>query len=64
MSFLKLNTWSKQYYASATEDIPEMHQLITWLEGKLPEILDETAIVHGDYSMMNIMFHQKKVPNT
>ncbi|XP_076822327.1 acyl-CoA dehydrogenase family member 11-like isoform X2 [Clavelina lepadiformis] len=52
-----LSTWSKQYRSAADTNIPEMDQLINWLQNKLPSIKDESTIVHGDYSLSNIMFH-------
>uniref|UniRef100_H2ZGM9 Aminoglycoside phosphotransferase domain-containing protein n=1 Tax=Ciona savignyi TaxID=51511 RepID=H2ZGM9_CIOSA len=55
-----LNTWSKQYYASAHKDIPQMKELITWLTNKLPNITEESSIIHGDYSLNNVMFHPIK----
>ena len=48
--------WSKQYRASETEPIPAMDRLIAWLPGQVPPG-DETAIVHGDYRMDNLIFH-------
>nr|CAB3219670.1 acyl-CoA dehydrogenase family member 11 [Phallusia mammillata] len=52
-----LNTWTRQYNASADKDIPQMTELMKWLQQKLPEIHDETAVIHGDYSISNLMFH-------
>lgn len=48
--------WSKQYQASETEPIVAMDRLIAWLPEHIPPG-DETAIVHGDYRLDNIMFH-------
>ncbi|WP_353234355.1 phosphotransferase family protein [Diaphorobacter ruginosibacter] len=52
--------WSKQYQASATESIPEMDTLMTWLAEHMPaSARDErlVSIVHGDYRLDNLMFH-------
>lgn len=50
--------WSDQYRASRTEDIPAMDKLMEWLPAHIPESAnDETAIVHGDYRIDNLMFH-------
>jgi aminoglycoside phosphotransferase (APT) family kinase protein len=48
--------WSKQYQAAAAERIPAMDRLIAWLPRHVPPG-DETAIVHGDYRIDNVIFH-------
>ena len=48
--------WSKQYRSSETETIPAMDKLIAWLPENVPPG-DETAIVHGDFRMDNLIFH-------
>jgi aminoglycoside phosphotransferase (APT) family kinase protein len=48
--------WSKQYQASETDRIEAMDRLIEWLPGHIPAG-EETAIVHGDYRMDNLIFH-------
>jgi len=48
--------WSKQYRASETGRIEAMDRLIEWLPGSVPPG-DETAVVHGDYRMDNLIFH-------
>jgi len=48
--------WSKQYLASETEPIDAMHRLMDWLPQHVPSG-DETAVVHGDYRIDNIVFH-------
>lgn len=55
----QIGRWSKQYLASATQDIPEMRRLIDWLPANLPaSAKDETqvSIVHGDYRLDNLIF--------
>jgi aminoglycoside phosphotransferase (APT) family kinase protein len=52
----QLNVWTRQYRASAIEEIPEMERLIEWLPEALPDN-DETAIVHGDFRLDNLVFH-------
>jgi aminoglycoside phosphotransferase (APT) family kinase protein len=52
----QIGRWTKQYQASETEDIPAMHRLIEWLPGHIPPG-DETAIVHGDFRLDNLVFH-------
>ena len=48
--------WSQQYVAARTDDIPAMDRLMHWLPAHIPPG-DETAIVHGDYRVENLIFH-------
>jgi aminoglycoside phosphotransferase (APT) family kinase protein len=49
--------WGKQYQASAEAPrIDAMDKLIEWLPQNLPAG-DETAIVHGDYRIDNVIWH-------
>ncbi len=48
--------WSQQYIAARTGDIAEMDRLMAWLPANIPTG-DETAIVHGDYRVENLIFH-------
>ncbi len=52
----QIERWTKQYLASMTEPIPEMDRLIEWLPAHIPPG-DDTAIVHGDYRLDNMIFH-------
>lgn len=52
----QIGRWSKQYQASETEQIEPMNRLIEWLPQHIPPG-DETAVVHGDYRMDNLIFH-------
>jgi aminoglycoside phosphotransferase (APT) family kinase protein len=47
--------WSKQYRASETERIEAMEKLLAWLPANIPPG-DETALVHGDYRIDNMIF--------
>jgi aminoglycoside phosphotransferase (APT) family kinase protein len=49
--------WSRQYRASETETIAAMDRLIDWLPEHLPPE-SPPSIVHGDYRMDNVVFHQ------
>jgi aminoglycoside phosphotransferase (APT) family kinase protein len=51
----QIDRWSRQYRASETEPIPAMDRLIEWLPQHIPPG-DETAIVHGDYRLDNLVF--------
>ena len=52
----QIDRWSRQYKASETEPIPAMDRLIEWLPHNIPPG-DETAIVHGDFRLDNLIFH-------
>src|SRR6202035_5828868 len=49
--------WSRQYRASETAKQPAMDALIDWLPAHLPPE-SKASIVHGDYRMDNLVFHQ------
>jgi aminoglycoside phosphotransferase (APT) family kinase protein len=48
--------WSRQYAAAKTDEIAAMDRLMEWLPANIPPG-DETAIVHGDYRVENLIFH-------
>ncbi|MEM1199185.1 MAG: phosphotransferase family protein [Pseudomonadota bacterium] len=51
----QLKTWTRQYEASKTQEMPAMDKLIARLQARLPE--DEAAtIVHGDFRPGNMIF--------
>ena len=52
----QVSRWSRQFRETETEKLPEMHELIAWLEGAIPEQA-RTSIVHGDYSFHNLLSH-------
>lgn len=52
----QIERWSKQYRASETETIEAMENLIQWLPQHIPPG-DDTAIVHGDFRLDNLIFH-------
>jgi len=52
----QISRWSKQYQASVDEPYATMDKVIEWLSENIPEN-DETAIVHGDYRIDNMVFH-------
>jgi aminoglycoside phosphotransferase (APT) family kinase protein len=52
----QIERWTKQYQASQTETIPAMDKLIDWLPQHIPPG-DDTAIVHGDFRLDNMIFH-------
>jgi aminoglycoside phosphotransferase (APT) family kinase protein len=52
----QIGRWGQQYIAAKTDDIPSMDRLMAWLPAHIPPG-DETAIVHGDYRVENLIFH-------
>lgn len=52
----QIERWTRQYQASATEPIEAMDRLIEWLPAHIPPG-DQSAIVHGDYRLDNMIFH-------
>ena len=48
--------WTKQYRASETETIPQMEELIAWLEANTPADDGKRTLVHGDYRLDNLLF--------
>lgn len=48
--------WAEQYRATETQQIAEMDRLIGWLPEAVKRIPGETALVHGDYRLDNVMF--------
>jgi aminoglycoside phosphotransferase (APT) family kinase protein len=48
--------WSKQYESGTAARIPSMDRVIEWLPRHLPAD-EETAIVHGDFRIDNVIFH-------
>jgi len=51
--------WSKQYQASRTGALPAMDHLMRWLPAHIPAA-DETAIVHGDFRLENMIWHARE----
>ena len=52
----QIDRWTRQYRASETDRIEAMERLIEWLPAHVPEA-DETALVHGDLRIDNMVFH-------
>ncbi len=52
----QIDRWTRQYRASETDKIEAMDRLIEWLPQNVPPD-DQTAIVHGDYRLDNMIFH-------
>ncbi|MCC2111882.1 MAG: phosphotransferase family protein, partial [Hyphomicrobiales bacterium] len=54
----QVSRWSGQYRASETETIPAMDALIAWLDENVPTDDGRVALVHGDYRIDNMIFHE------
>lgn len=52
----QIGRWTKQYRASETGTIPEMEELIAWLDARIPEDDGQRTLVHGDYRLDNMLF--------
>lgn len=52
----QISRWSGQYRASETGKIPEMDDLIIWLENNTPEDDSIATLVHGDWRIDNLLF--------
>ena len=52
----QIGRWGKQYRASQTEHVVAMEKLLDWLPANIPSG-EETALVHGDYRLDNMIFH-------
>ncbi|XYK78519.1 MAG: phosphotransferase family protein [Labrenzia sp.] len=52
----QIDRWTKQYRASETGTIPEMDELIGWLDQNIPDDDGRRTLVHGDYRIDNMLF--------
>lgn len=52
----QIDRWTKQYRASETGTIPQMDELISWLDTNIPEDDGRRTLVHGDYRIDNMLF--------
>ena len=52
----QISRWSGQYRSSETGAIAEMDALIAWLNENIPAEDGQTALVHGDWRIDNLLF--------
>ena len=52
----QFSRWSKQYAASEIDSIDEIHQLMNWLEPRIPADDGTVSLVHGDFRHDNMVF--------
>lgn len=50
--------WSRQFRATQDDSYPQMEHLIGYLEANLPPEDGRAALVHGDFRIDNLMYHQ------
>ncbi len=55
----QISRWTDQYRASETDQLEDMEQLIGWLPKNVPED-DSTSIVHGDFTIRNMVIDNDK----
>lgn len=56
----QIRTWTKQYRAAETAEIPDVDKLIQWLPRNTPIDDGKVSISHGDYRIDNMMFHNDR----
>ena len=56
----QLSRWTDQYRNSETGTVADMDNLIAWLTDNLPADDGKVALVHGDYRLDNMIFHQDR----
>lgn len=52
--------WTRQWEAQRFRDIPDLARLAAWVGANIPEDDGETALVHGDYRLGNVLFHPEQ----
>lgn len=52
----QMRRWQQQWMLSKTREIPEVDELLGWLQEHMPDD-EETALTHGDFKLNNLMFH-------
>ncbi|NIZ11441.1 phosphotransferase [Pseudooceanicola sp. HF7] len=52
----QIDRWSKQYRASETDSVPEMEELMHWLDTHIPPEDGLRTLAHGDYRIDNMLF--------
>ncbi|XP_076821808.1 acyl-CoA dehydrogenase family member 10-like isoform X1 [Clavelina lepadiformis] len=55
----QVSTWSKQYNASETHNIPSMDRLMEWLPIHIPQN-ETTSVVHGDFRVDNLIYRRDR----
>ena len=48
--------WAERWDGAKTDELPEMEQVVRWLQDRLP-LSSEATLVHNDYKLDNVMMH-------
>jgi aminoglycoside phosphotransferase (APT) family kinase protein len=51
----QIRGWTERWHGAKTSDVPEMEELATWLEARIPADPPRATLVHGDYKLDNVM---------
>jgi aminoglycoside phosphotransferase (APT) family kinase protein len=51
----QVDGWTRRYYNSRTDDVPEIDHLATWLANNLPSDSEASALIHNDYKYDNLV---------
>jgi aminoglycoside phosphotransferase (APT) family kinase protein len=51
----QIRGWTERWHGAKTTELPEMEQLATWLEARIPADPARATLVHGDYKLDNVM---------
>mgnify|MGYP000262382668 CR=1 FL=1 len=51
----QVRNWGKQYLKAATDDIPDAHSVMKWLDENQPKEYD-FSLIHNDYKYDNVVF--------
>ncbi len=51
----QVTNWGKQYIAAATDEVPQAHKVMTWMEDHQPSHYDHT-LIHNDFKYDNVVF--------
>jgi aminoglycoside phosphotransferase (APT) family kinase protein len=54
----QIGRWSKQYLGDTDAgQVPAMDRLVEWLPANIPDVGDESRVIHGDFRCDNMIFH-------
>jgi len=51
----QIRGWTERWHGAKTSELPQMEELATWLDARIPADPKQAAIVHGDYKLDNVM---------
>jgi aminoglycoside phosphotransferase (APT) family kinase protein len=58
----QLSGWTKRYQDAKTDEIPEVEQIVRWLEARKPAE-SGAALIHNDYKFDNVVLDQQDPAN-